>query len=125
MSPGKNIKSDPRADSSSYLNLVQSSLSNQNQFNWVEKCYVTHLGRPRESIFLICMTACASEERFSGGDVHSQAFSFMSMPWRVIFSSFCYISESLLAAEDTDVPAESLLPGSPCLFLQQPTGRWF
>lgn len=62
------------------------------------------------------MTACASEERFRGGDVHSQAFSFMSMHWRVIFSSFCYISESLLAAEDTGVPAESLLPASPGVF---------
>lgn len=62
------------------------------------------------------MTACASEERFSGGDVHSQAFSFMSMHWRVIFSSFCYISGSLLAAADTGVPAESLLPGSPGVF---------
>ncbi len=48
--------------------------------------------------------------------MHSQAFSFMSMHRRVLFSSFCYISESLLAAEDTDVPAESLLPGSPWLF---------
>lgn len=57
------------------------------------------------------MRSIAAEETYKG-----KLYFHLNIEKRRIFFSFCYLSESLLATEDTDVPTESMRSESPYLF---------